>query len=122
MLSRQERMIERKLTWNLFPRNSRLKFGMEWSFAIAAIAIGGVRDIDAVNVDTLEALATELGMKRGALRQLAHPMADNVEGAISRAGSGKEGAVFASTPPYVADDLVEEMQPRLGVLREFCRR
>ena len=48
-------------------------------------------------------------------------MVDNVKGAISRAVSGKEGAVFASTP-YVADDLVEEMQPRLGVLREFCRR
>lgn len=89
--------------------------------AFAAIAIGRVRDIDAVNVDTLEALATELGMKRGALRQLAHPMVDNVEGAISRAGSGKEGAVFASIP-YVADGLVEEMQPRLEVPREFCLR
>lgn len=86
-----------------------------------AIAIGGVRDIDAVNVDALEALATDLGMKRGALQRLAHPMVDNAEDAISRAGSGKEGAVFASTP-YVADDLVEEMQPRLKVLREFCLR
>lgn len=83
-----------------------------------AIAIGGVRDIDAVGVDTLEVLAAELGMKRGALQRLARPMVDSVEGAISRAGSGKEGAVLASTP-YVADDLVEEMQPRLKVLREF---
>ena len=86
-----------------------------------AIAIGGVRDIDAVNVDTLEVLAAELGMKRGALQRLMRPMVDNVEDAISRAASGKEGAVLASTP-YVADDLVEEMQPRLKVLREFCPR
>lgn len=86
-----------------------------------AIAIGGVRDIDAVNVDTLEVLAAELGMKRGALQRLTRPMVDNVEDAISRAGSGKEGAVLASTP-YVADDLAEEMQPRLKVLREFCLR
>lgn len=86
-----------------------------------AIAIGGVRDIDAVNVDTLEVLAAELGMKRGALQRLTRPMVDNVEDAISRAGSGEEGAVLASTP-YVADDLVEEMQPRLKVLREFCLR
>lgn len=63
-----------------------------------AIAIGGVRDIDAVNVDTLEVLAAELGMKRGALQRLMRPMVDNVEDAISRAGSGKEGAVLASTP------------------------
>lgn len=86
-----------------------------------AIAIGGVRDIDAVGVDTLEALAAELGMKRGALQRLARPMVDSVEDAIRRAGSGKEGAIFASTP-YIADDLVEEMQPRLKVLREFCLR
>lgn len=48
-------------------------------------------------------------------------MVDSVEDAISRAGSGKEGAVLASTP-YVADDLVEETQPRLKVLRGFCLR
>lgn len=84
-----------------------------------AIAIGGERNIDAVTADTLETFATEMGMKRGALQRLARPMVDRVEDAINRAGSGKEGAVLDSTP-YVADDLVEELQPRLEVLRTFC--
>lgn len=30
------------------------------------------------------------------------------------------GAVLESTPPYVADDLIEDILPREAVLREFC--
>ena len=92
-----------------FPRFSR---SMAMSFA-------GERDIDNIDVRTLELLADELGVKRNALRRVALPMVENIVQTINRTAAGEEGAVLDSTP-YVADDLVEDIQPRLEVLREFC--
>ena len=84
-----------------------------------AVAIGGVRAIDDVDSAALANLAKDLGITKAALQGFARDIVDNAVAAIDAAGAGACGSVFGSTP-YVADDLVEEMSPRLGVLDKFC--
>lgn len=84
-----------------------------------AMAIGGVRAIDDVDPAALANLANDLGITKAALQKFARDILDNAAGAIGAAGDGAYGPVFDSTP-YVADDLVEEMGPRLEVLDTFC--
>lgn len=84
-----------------------------------AMAIGGVRAIDDVDPAALANLASDLGVTRAALQKFARDILDNAVGAIGAAGDGAHGPVFDSTP-HVADDLVEEMAPRLEVLDAFC--
>ena len=84
-----------------------------------AMAIGGVRAIDDVDPAALANLASDLGITKAALQKFARDILDNAAGAIGAAGDGAYGPVFDSTP-YVADDLVEEMAPRLEVLDKFC--
>ncbi|MDM8301520.1 HipA domain-containing protein [Collinsella tanakaei] len=84
-----------------------------------AMAIGGVRAIDDVDPAALTNLANDLGITKAALQKIARDILDNAAGAIGAAGDGAYGPVFDSTS-YVADDLVEEMGPRLEVLDTFC--
>lgn len=85
-----------------------------------AMAMGGVRPIDEVGPETFDALAHELGMTRGALRRVCRGLVDRAVPAIEAAGNGEMGAVMDSTP-FVAEDLVEDLRPRLAVMRRFCR-
>ena len=81
--------------------------------------IGGAPTIDEVDADSFRALARELGVRDSALRRLATPLVEGLADGIRRAGEGAFGTVLASTP-YVAEDLVEDMAPRLGILSEYC--
>lgn len=82
--------------------------------------LGGARSIDEVTPETLENLARELGIKDHALRRIAKKIAATLVGALDRAGSGDADPVLESTP-YVADDLIADIEPRLEVLRAFSR-
>ncbi len=85
-----------------------------------AMGFGGKRSIDDIDQAAFEQLAHDLGISRTALANLARPIAEKMPTAISRAGSGAFGAVQESTP-YIADDLLEDMAPRIEVLKAFCR-
>lgn len=84
-----------------------------------AVAIGGVRAIDDVDSAAPANLAKDLGITKAALQGFARDIDDNAVTAIDAAGAGAYGSVLDSTP-HVADDLVEEMSPRLEVLEAFC--
>lgn len=84
-----------------------------------AMTLGDARTVDKVVPGSFSTLAEHIGMKASALRSLAKPIADNVVEAIGRAGSGSMGSVLESTP-YVADDLINDIAPRLEILRAFC--
>ena len=84
-----------------------------------AMRLGDARTIDEVTPDSFYALATDLGIRDSALRRLARPLVEGLASGVRRAGEGELGAVLESTP-YVADDLVEDMMPRVRVLAEYC--
>ena len=85
------------------------------------MVIGGEREIDEVEPSTFNLLASDLGITKAALQTLAWPIAENLAKSIGAAGNGHSGTVLASTP-YIADDLVEDMTPRIEVLKAFCER
>ncbi len=85
-----------------------------------AMSIGGIRSIDDIDRSAFEQLADDIGISRDALSNLARPIAEKLPKAISQAGSGVFGAVQESTP-YIADDLLEDIAPRIEVLRAFCQ-
>lgn len=95
----------------VFPRFSRT----------LAMVIGGEREIDEIEPSTFNLLASDLGITKAALQTLAWPIAENLAKSIGAAGNGHSGTVLASTP-YIADDLVEDMTPRIEVLKAFCER
>lgn len=80
------------------------------------MAIGGVRGIDDVTPACFGELARELGIAERALKRICSEAAARVEPAIEAAAAGPEA--LASTP-YVADDLIDDMQPRLAVARRY---
>lgn len=84
-----------------------------------AMRLGGVRQIDDVGPETFEELAHELGVTRTALRRACRGLMELAEPSVMAAGSGEMGPVLDSTE-FVAEDLVEDMRPRLAVLRQFC--
>ena len=84
-----------------------------------AMRLGDARTIDEVTPDSFNALAADLGIRDSALRRLARPLVEGLASGVRRAGEGELGAVLESTP-YVADDLVEDMLPRVRVLAEYC--
>lgn len=84
-----------------------------------AMRIGGASKIDEVTAESFGVLAGELGIKDGALRRLARPLVEGLADGVLRAGEGEFGPVLGSTP-YVAEDLVEDMAPRMRVLRRYC--
>lgn len=84
-----------------------------------AMRLGGASTIDEVTAESFGVLASELGIKDGALRRLARPLVEGLADGVLRAGEGEFGSVLGSTP-YVAEDLVEDMAPRMRVLRRYC--
>lgn len=85
-----------------------------------AMSYGGVKDIDEITPACLAQLARDLGMTTSYLRTLAQDITENLLEAINAAGEGAYGFVLESTP-YVADNLLEDIQPRIEILRHFCR-
>ena len=81
--------------------------------------IGGAQTIDDVDTEQLEACVRDLGVTTKAVRNWAEEIVGNVASGVESAGEGACGEVFESTP-YVAEVLIEDMQPRLEVLRSFC--
>ena len=84
-----------------------------------AMRLGGARTIDEVTTDSLHALAADLGIRDSALRRLARPLVEGMVDGVRRASEGELGPVLESTS-YVADDLVEDMMPRVRILSEYC--
>ena len=95
----------------MFPRFSR----------DMAMSFGGVRDIDAVDAQSLDALAGDLGISKSAFKKLAAPIADGLAAALRQAGSGSLGAVFPSTA-YIADEIEEDAYPRIELLKNYCAK
>ena len=93
----------------VFPRFSR---DMAMRFA-------GVQSIDDVVPQTFIHLAEEIGISVNSLKSIALTISENVISEILNAGKGKYGNVFESTP-YIADDIEEDIVPRLQVMKEFC--
>ena len=75
--------------------------------------IGGAQTVDEVTADSFRVLAADLGIRDSALRRLASPLVEGLVEGVRRAGEGEFGDVLESTP-YVADDLIENMMPRMG--------
>ena len=84
-----------------------------------AMRIGDARTIDEVTPDSFHVLAADLGIRDSALRRLASPLVEGLVEGVRRAGEGELGDVRESTP-YVAEDLIENMMPRVEVLSEYC--
>ena len=84
-----------------------------------AMELGGTRDIDEIEPRSFTRLAHDLGITPAALKSLARPLVEKTVPAILSAGQGLRGDVLESTP-YVAEDLVEDMAPRLAMLAEWC--
>ena len=95
----------------MFPRFSR---NMAMSF-------GGVHDIDAVDAQSLDALAGDLGISKSAFKRLAAPIADGLAVALRLAGSGSLGSVFSSTA-YIADEIEEDAYSRIELLKSYCAK
>lgn len=83
------------------------------------MCLGDARTIDEVTPDSFHVLAADLGIRDSALRRLARPLVEGLERGVRRAAEGELGAVLESTP-YVADDLMGDMLPRVRVLAEYC--
>ncbi|WP_418733812.1 hypothetical protein [Ellagibacter sp.] len=84
-----------------------------------AMAVGGARDIRDVKPSSFDLLASSLGITSSYLRSIVAPIVDNAEAAIREAGSESLGP-SQDFLPYLADDLQEDITPRLRVLEEFC--
>ena len=85
-----------------------------------AFALGGVRDIDVIGVDELTAAARDMGLQAKAMAELCVPIVDHATDAIAAAGE-QAGELFESSP-FIAEDLLEDVKPRLQVLERLCRR
>lgn len=84
-----------------------------------AMELGGTRAIDKIEAQNFTELAHSLGITPAALKSLARPLVEKTVPAILNAGQGLRGAVLESTP-YVAEDLIEDVAPRLAVLEAWC--
>lgn len=84
-----------------------------------AMRIGDAQTIDKVTPESFRALAVDLGIRDSALRRLAAPLVEGLAEGVRRAGEGEFGPVLESTP-YVAEDLIDTMAPRVGILSEYC--
>ena len=83
-----------------------------------AFALGGVRDIDTVGVDELLSVGDEMGISHKALKRLCEPIVDCILDAVVRAGDLAEPVLESA--PYIAEDLLEDMAPRLRILERMC--
>ena len=82
------------------------------------MAIGGVRDIDSIDPDNLFEFACDLGMSARMFKGLIEPIVGQCEEAIMKAGEGAYGPVVESTP-YISEDLIKDMAPRMKVLKSY---
>lgn len=80
--------------------------------------IGGASDIDAVDSKALENFCGSLGMRPAVLKKQCASVIEHVAPAIETAADRLNKA-FPQLP-YYADDLLEDMQPRLAVLKHFA--
>ena len=81
------------------------------------MAVGGALDIRDVKPSSFDLLASSLGITSSYLRSIVAPIVDNAEAAIREAS---RLVLRRSFSPYLADDLQEDIAPRLRVLEEFC--
>lgn len=83
-----------------------------------AVSYGGVRDVDLVGSSELEQVAKDLGMSRLALHDIAQGIAENmVHGIMDSAGKLEIG--MQDLGYTVAEDLIDEMTPRLNVIQKL---
>lgn len=81
-----------------------------------AMELGGQRDIDAVGPGNFRLLAEELGITERSLKEICARLTEVAPSSIMRAG--EEADALESTA-MIAEDLLEDMAPRLNVLRQF---
>lgn len=84
-----------------------------------AMRVGDARTIDEVTPASFRVLAADLGIRDAALRRLSSPLVEGLVEGVCSAAEGAFGGVLESTP-YVAEDLVEDMAPRVRILSEYC--
>lgn len=84
-----------------------------------AMRVGDALTIDDVTPESFGVLARDLGIKDGALRRIARPLVEGLADCVVRAGEGEFGPVLESTP-YVAEDLAEDIAPRVRILEQYC--
>lgn len=84
-----------------------------------AMAVGDALDIRDVKPSSFDLLAVNIGITSSYLRSIIAPIIDNAEAAIREAGNESLGP-SQEFLPYLADDLQEDIAPRLRVLEEFC--
>lgn len=81
--------------------------------------LGGTRAIDDITPNNLTALASDLGIRPAALRNICDDIAGKVVPALrSEAAKIKKRFPLA---PYVVDDLEEDMAPRFEVVNAFVQ-
>lgn len=84
-----------------------------------AMRLGDARTIDEVTPGSFRTLAADLGIRDAALRRLASPLVEGLVDGVRSAAEGELGDVLESTA-YVAEDLIEDMAPRVRILSEYC--
>lgn len=77
--------------------------------------IGNAETIDEVAAEDFELLADDLGIGRRAVARICAEIGESAVDALLNAG--EEFADVSEAIPYDAEDLVEEMEPRLAVVR-----
>lgn len=84
-----------------------------------SMAIGGVRDIDAIGADEFLEAAHSIGVSPRVFRETCEPIAEHIAEALFDASPQIEER--HETAPFIAEDIVQEMQPRLQVIHRLCR-
>ncbi len=83
-----------------------------------AMDFGGVRDIDEVGSEQLRDVAKDLSISEKVLKRIAGRIAETL---VSGIGSALEGdGWMPESLPFVAEGLIDDMAPRLAVLRRFA--
>lgn len=80
--------------------------------------LGSTRAIDDVAASDFAILAHDLGLGVRRLRRISGELVDRIGAAVLDAA--EEGAGVIETLPYTAEDLFEEMRPRLAIARSFA--
>jgi serine/threonine-protein kinase HipA len=83
-----------------------------------AMDFGGMRDIDEVGPEQLRGMAKDLSISVKALKRIAGHIAETLVPGIQSAFEG-DGWMPESLP-FAAEGLMDEMAPRLAVLRRFA--
>lgn len=83
-----------------------------------AVSYGGVRDIDLVGPSELEQVAKDLGISRPALHDIAQGIAENIVHGIMDS-VGKLDIGMQDLGYTVAEDLIDEVTPRLNVIQKL---